>query len=157
MAALGKDVFVAIAAVAWADGHLDPEEADAIVRAAVEEGLELDAIADIEKATSKPVPIGELDRASLSKLDRLFVWAIARWVATIDGKVTAEEEESLKALGDRLGVPERPRAACEALVREVASLPDGDRPLRYDLARLRALIGDRLGQVASSIAPPPGT
>ena len=35
-----KDVFIALAAVAWADGTLDPDEADAIVRAAVDEYLD---------------------------------------------------------------------------------------------------------------------
>src|SRR5262249_21185453 len=39
---LGRDVFLALAAVGWADGKLDEEEADAIVRTALEEGLELD-------------------------------------------------------------------------------------------------------------------
>jgi hypothetical protein len=51
---LGRDVFMALAAVAWADGKVDPEEADAIVRTALEEGLDLDEIADIEQATSRP-------------------------------------------------------------------------------------------------------
>jgi hypothetical protein len=36
---LNKDVFLALAAIAWADGSLDPDEADGIVRAAVDEGL----------------------------------------------------------------------------------------------------------------------
>jgi hypothetical protein len=31
---LGRDVYVALAAVGWADGKLDQDEADAIVRAA---------------------------------------------------------------------------------------------------------------------------
>ena len=34
---LGRDVYVALAAVGWADGHLDQDEADAIVRTALEE------------------------------------------------------------------------------------------------------------------------
>ncbi len=42
-----KDVFVALAAIAWADGALDPDEADAIVRAAVDLGVDLEDIASI--------------------------------------------------------------------------------------------------------------
>ena len=38
---------MALAAVGWADGTLDPDEADAIVRTAAEEGLPLEQIAEI--------------------------------------------------------------------------------------------------------------
>jgi hypothetical protein len=71
-----KDVFVALAAIGWADGALDPDEADAIVRAAVDVGLDLDAIAEVEAATREPVQIGALDGSTLSKDDRVFVYAI---------------------------------------------------------------------------------
>ncbi len=148
-----KDVFIALAAVAWADGTLDADEADAIVRAAVDEGLELDEIAAIEKATSQKVTLGAIDQSSMSKVDRLFVYAVARWIAELDGRVTDEESSTLAELGTKLGIPERPRASAERLVREVAALPDGDRPARYDLGHLRRLIGERLGGPPS--APPP--
>src|SRR5262245_56531874 len=104
---LHKDVFVALAAVAWADGELDPEEADAIVRAAVDEGLELEEIAEIEDVTHKQIDLGKLDRSGMSKEDCLFVYAVACWIARIDGKVTPEEVATLGKLGERLGVPER--------------------------------------------------
>jgi uncharacterized membrane protein YebE (DUF533 family) len=141
---LNKDVFVALAAIAWADGELDPEEADAIVRAAADEGLELEEIGEIEEATRAKVDLGVIDRSGMSKEDRLFVYAVATWIARIDGKVTAEESDALGRLGQRLGVPDRPRAAAEAVAQEVADLPDGDRPLRYDLAAVRRIIGERL-------------
>lgn len=139
-----KDVFVALAAVAWADGTLDADEADAIVRAAVDCGLELDEIEEIEAATKTKLDVGEIDRAALSKEDRLFVYAVACWIARLDGRVTDDEAAALSAIGDRLGVPERPRAAAEALAREIAALPEGDRPARYDLDRLRATLRERL-------------
>jgi uncharacterized membrane protein YebE (DUF533 family) len=139
-----RDVFVALAAIAWADGNLDSEEADAIVRAAVEEGLELDEIAAIEAATSTKVDMGTIDRSNLTKEDRLFVYAVACWIAELDGEVTAEEAAALSLLGERLGVPERPRAHAEEAAREVANMPEGNRPARYDLAKLRSIIGDRL-------------
>ena len=37
----------------------------------------------------------------------------------------------------------------EKLAKEVAALPEGDRPARYDLAKLYARIGDRLKPAAS--------
>jgi uncharacterized membrane protein YebE (DUF533 family) len=141
---LRRDVFVALAAVAWADGKLDPDEADAIVRAAVESGLSLEEIAEIEDATKTKVDLGNLDRAGLTKEDRLFVFAVACWIARLDGLVTADEARALAALGERLGIPERPRAHAEAVAREVAEMPEGDRPARYDLVALRRILGARL-------------
>lgn len=143
---LSKDVFIALASVAWADGHRDAEEADAIVRAAVETGLDLDEIEAIETATKAPVELGKIDLTGLAREDRVFVYAIACWIARLDGRVTDEESATLSSLGDQLGVPERPQAVAEALVREVAALPEGDRPVRYDLGRLRELIGEKLSK-----------
>jgi uncharacterized membrane protein YebE (DUF533 family) len=143
---LGTDIFVALAAIGWADGQLDSEEADAIVRAAVDEGLSLEEIAAIEESTKQPVDIGVVDRKGMSKDDRLFVYAVACWIARLDGKVTPAESDALAKLGERLGVPERPRVHAEAIAREVAERPEGDRPARYDLAGLRRILGERLRQ-----------
>lgn len=147
---LGKDVFLALAAIGWADGNLDPEEADAIVRAAVDEGIALAEIAEIEAATRSKIDLGVLDRSILTKEDRLYVYAIACWIARLDGEVTKEESRALGALGEKLGVPERPRAHVEAIAREVAGLPEGDRPARYDLGRVRALISDGLARAKNA-------
>jgi uncharacterized membrane protein YebE (DUF533 family) len=147
---LRKDVFVALSAVAWADGQLDPDEADAIVRAAIDEGLSLEEIAEIEASTKTAVDMGAIDRAGLSKEDRLFVYAVACWIARMDGKVTAEERAALAALGERLGVPERPRGQAEAIAVQVAEMPEGDRPPRYDLVALRRILGERLRESAAA-------
>ncbi len=141
---LSKDVFMALAAIGWADGTLDADEADAIVRAAVEAGLDLAEIEAIESATRARFDLGAVDQTALSREDRVFVYAIACWIARLDGRVTEEESNALHDLGERLGVPERPQAIAEALVREVSALPEGDRPARYDLARLRRLVGEKL-------------
>lgn len=142
MSKLGRDVFIALAAIGWADGKLDPDEADAIVRAALDEGLTLDEINEIESATKAPVSLDFIDRSFMGKDDRLFVYAMATWIARIDGKITAEETEALGKLGDLLGVPARPRAAAQTLVDEIAA--EGDKPYRYDLARLKKTITERL-------------
>ena len=114
------------------------------LRAAVESGLDLAEIEAIEAATKEPIDLGTLDRSALTKPDRVFVYAIACWIARLDGRVTEGESKALAELGERLGIPERPRALAEALAREIAELPEGDRPHRYDLERLRAAIGERL-------------
>jgi uncharacterized membrane protein YebE (DUF533 family) len=141
---LGRDVFIALAAIAWADDKLEADEADAIVRAAVDEGLSLEEIGSIEAATKTKVDLGVIDRSGLAKEDRLFVYAVACWIARLDGQVTDAESDALAKLGERLGIPERPRGHAEAAAREVAAMPEGDRPSRYDLAALRRILGERL-------------
>jgi uncharacterized membrane protein YebE (DUF533 family) len=138
--AFGRDVFIALAAVAWADGTLDPDEADAIVRAAADLGVELEEIAAIEEATRVKVALSDVNVEALSKDNRLFVYGIACWVAQLDGKVTREESMALDGLAERLKVPERARAHAEKRAAEVALMPEGDRPARYDLDKLRALL-----------------
>jgi uncharacterized tellurite resistance protein B-like protein len=141
---LRKDIFVALAAIAWADGTLDPDEADGIVRAAAEEGLSLDDMAAIDEATKHRVDLGAIDKSGLSKEDRLFVFAVACWIARMDGKVTDAESDALAGLGERLGIPERARVQAEGIARKVAEMPEGDRPARYDLAALRRILAERL-------------
>jgi len=94
-----------------------------------------------------------LDRSGMSKQDRVFLYAVACWIAQIDRIVTPQESDALRLLGERLGVPDRLRARAEELAAEIASLPDGDRPDRYDLKGLREKIGDRLGPSHSTRTP----
>ena len=140
---LGRDVYIALAAVGWADGNLDQEEADAIVRTALEEGLDIAEIAEIEAATKERTDLGVIDRKNLSKEDRLFVYAVACWLTRLDGVVTAAESEALNRLGEALKIPEKPRGIVDGIAQEVANRGD-DRPDRYDLIGLRRVIGDRL-------------
>jgi uncharacterized membrane protein YebE (DUF533 family) len=140
---LGRDVYIALAAVGWADGKLDPDEADAIVRAALDEGLEIEDIAEIEEATKKPVNIGIVDQ-KLSKEDRLYVYGIAAWIAKMDGVVTDDESSALGRLAGALKIPERPREIVMKIVQDIAGLSGDNRPARYDLVELRRVIGERL-------------
>ncbi len=141
---LGRDVFLALAAVGWSDGKLDAEEADAIVRTALEEGLELDEIEEIEAATRSPIGLGIIDRAELSKADRLFIYAVASWMIRLDGVVDDRELDALRRLGDMLMLPDRPREHADIIALEIAELPEGDRPARYEISRLRDTINERL-------------
>lgn len=144
MSLVDKNVFLALSTVAWADGKIDPDEADAIVRAALDAGMELDEIAAVEAAAKSPVTLASIDVPNLSKEDRLFVYAVACWIAEIDGETTDAEAKAVDALAEALGVPEKLRARAETLVKELAELPDDRRPDRYDLDRLRSLLGERL-------------
>ena len=143
---LGRDVFLALAAIGWADGKLDQEEADAIVRTALEEDLELDEIAEIEAATKSPTDLSVIDRSQLTKADRLFVYAVAFWMTHLDGKVTGDETAALARLGDLLKLPAKPREHTEAIAKEITELSGSIRPARYDLPKLRATLGERLAE-----------
>src|SRR5690349_13836651 len=128
---LGRDVFMALAAIGWADGRLDPEEADAIVRTALEEGLELEEIGEIEEATKAPIDLSFIDRSKMSKADRLFVYAVASWMTRLDGEIHEKEAAALDRLGELLKIPARPRQHADAIAQEIAELAEGDRPARY--------------------------
>lgn len=141
---LDKSVFIALAAVAWADGKIEPDEADAIVRAAIDSGLDLDEVAEVEAAAAAPVKLSALEVPAMSKEDRVFVYGIACWIAEIDGELNDAESRIINQLGEMLGVPEKLRARAEALVHETAALPEDIRPARYDLEKLRAAIVERL-------------
>jgi hypothetical protein len=130
--------------VGWADGQLDGDEADAIVRTALEDGLELEEIAEIEQATKEPVAITDIDWRSMTKDDRLFVYAVASWMTRLDRDVPDAEIEALDRLGQALHLPERPREHADGIAREIAALPDGDAPDLYDIPKLRAVITERL-------------
>jgi len=143
VAKLQRDVFIALAAIGWADGKLDADEASAIVHAARAEGLDPEGIAAVEAASRAPVSLEFLDRSAMGRDDRLFVYAMASWIARIDGAVTSDEVAALRRLGDLLGVTERTRQHADRVVRELAE-SDGDRPQRYDLARLRRTIIERV-------------
>jgi uncharacterized membrane protein YebE (DUF533 family) len=143
---LQLDVFLALAAVGWADGKLDTEEADALVRLALEEGMSLEEIETIEKATSEPVALEWIDGAELTKADRLFVYAVASWMVRLDGVSDEREIAALDKLGALLKIPARPREHADAIAREIAELPEGDRPARYDLPKLRDTLRERLAE-----------
>jgi uncharacterized tellurite resistance protein B-like protein len=160
---LPKDAFLALSVVAWADRRLDPDEADAIVRAAADEGLSLEELEEVESGTNayrnrahdaqEAPDLSFLDRSTMSKEDRVFLYAVACWIAQLDRVVTPEESNVLRLLGERLGVPDRTRARAEELAKEVAALPEGDRPARYELGKLRERIGDKLGPKSSARMP----
>jgi len=141
---LGRDVFLALAALGWSDGNLDDNEADAIVRTALEEGLDLDEITEIEKATKEPVDIGEIDISNMSKADRLFVFAVACWIVRIDGTVDEQEVEALGQIGDALRIPPAPRKHAARIAREIGTLEHSDEPVFYNLPKLRRTLQKRL-------------
>ncbi|MBI2394318.1 MAG: TerB family tellurite resistance protein [Deltaproteobacteria bacterium] len=143
-AGLSREVFVALCAIGWADGALDREEAEGILRAAAEAGMKDEDLRHIEEATRAPQALEALDPKMLTRVERMFVYATAVWLARLDGHVDPGERAALRRLGDLLGLSDGVRTHASAGALEVAQLPTGDRPARYDLARLRERLDARL-------------
>jgi len=133
---------LALAAVGWADGHLDPDEADAVVKAALEEGLDLAEIELIEGATKEPTSLGHLDLTGLSRPDRLYVYGVASWMTRLDQEITADEQAMLAQIGTQLGLDEEERADTDIAVAKIAYLSEDERPFGYDLKALRRLLAE---------------
>lgn len=144
--AMNRQVFLALATVAWADGDLAPEERDGILQAARGAGYAGDEFAALEKAIQEPCDLATLDLRKLSALDRVFAYATAEWLARLDGVVHQSEEKALRELGEFLMLSERVRNKAREASLEVAQLPTGDRPDRYDLVKLRSLLEQRMSQ-----------
>lgn len=141
---LGREAFLALAAIGWADGALDAAEAEAIVRAAREEGLSAADLAIVEHATQEHIEFAAIDRKQLTAVERTFLYACAIWLARLDGHVDPQEKLALHELGDTLGIPDGVRTHASAAALEVAQLPSGDSAARYDFRRLRARVEERL-------------
>lgn len=133
-----KNVYLALAAVGWADGNLDTDEADAIAKLALEDGLDLEEVGALERKIHEPIAITSVDLSGLPPKDRCFVYAVAAWLATLDGELAAEENATLDAIAKQLGLDAERTQDLEIVVRQVAYESGSDRPFDYDLAKLRA-------------------
>lgn len=141
---LGRDAFLALAAIGWADGVLDAAEAEGIERAAKEAGLSAADLAVVARATKERIDFAAIDRKQLTPVERTFIYACAVWLARLDGHVEPEEKRALHELGDALGIPDAIRTHASAAALEVAQLPSGESAARYDFHRLRARVEERL-------------
>jgi uncharacterized membrane protein YebE (DUF533 family) len=135
---------VAIAAVAWADGRMSKDEAAGLMRAAQESGLGGDALASVEKATKEKTGLDGFDPGALTPMQKALIYAIASWMARIDRTMQTAERESLKQLGSRLGLSADKLASAAAGAADVAVLPKGNRPDKFDFKALGARLRERL-------------
>lgn len=143
---LSTDVFLALAAIAWADGDLGDDQARAIVRAAQQAGQEDEALKSIEAAVREKQDLSSLKLDAMTPEDRVFVYATAVWLARFDGVVVPAEREALWKLGDLLKLPDGIRTQASAAAFEVAEMTGPDRPERYDFVALEEQIARRLGK-----------
>lgn len=142
---IGRDTMLALCAIAWADGKVGEREAAGIRAAAQQLGISGEDTQVIEQALSQRMGVEDVETIRMNRLTRLFTYAIASWIAHIDGKLSAEEDSVLAVLGDRLGLSAvaRERAKNVALGMAQAS----DRPGGYDLVKLRSKLSAGLSQI----------
>lgn len=133
---LPKQAFVALAAVGWADGTLSRSEAAALVEAAKKHGLDGADLAAVEASTKSTVALDAFEPGDMSQWDRVITYALASWLAKLDGVQSTSETDTLKKLGERLGLNEGVRQRAAAAAFDVSVLPEGGRPDRYDFMKL---------------------
>lgn len=133
---LQKQAFVALAAVAWADDRISRGEGIGLVRAAKAAGLEGDDLEAVEKATKEKTTLADFDPSALSAWERALTHALATWITRVDGVASPTEVDQLRALADRLELSDFARKASESAAADIAVLPGGHRPEKYDFVAL---------------------
>jgi uncharacterized membrane protein YebE (DUF533 family) len=144
--ALPKSVFLALAAVGWADGVLDDDEARALVRAAEAHGVSAADVTELRERMRTPVVLGDIDRTTLTPWQRLLAYALATWISHVDGVVTTGEQQILDRLGVALDLPFSIRRRAEDAA---VSAAHGDTcPDKYDFGALAKVLRERLPHLA---------
>jgi tellurite resistance protein len=141
---IGRDSLLAISAVAWADGSMDPKEAAALRHAAQQLKIPGEDLTAVERGLSSKVTLEEVETVSMNRLTRLFTYAIGCWMAEIDGQASASETAVLGLLGDRLGLSSVARDRAQNVVRGIA---ERSAPGSFDLLELRSRLSVGLSQI----------
>ena len=141
--------FLALAAIGWADGSLQRVEREGLLRAAKECGLEGDELArssapEGEAGARRPRSVGPV------RWEQVLTYALASWFAALDGVISTSEHETMVEIGNRLHLEDALRTRAAAAANDIACLPGGGKPERYDFVKLTARLRERLPQVASS-------
>ncbi len=145
---LPKRSFLALAAIGWADGSLQRKEADGLVRAAKACGLGDADLAEIDRATRERIALDTLDMSGLSRWEQVLTYSLASWLACLDGVQSTDERETLAKLGEGLGLDKALRIRAAAVANDIACLPEGGRPDRFDFVKLADRLRERLPQLS---------
>jgi hypothetical protein len=149
---LPVESFLALAAIGWADGSLQRIEREGLVRAAKECGLVGDDLAKIEHASTEKRGLEGVDLSKLSRWEQVLTYALASWFAALDGVISTSEHETMVEIGNKLNLEDSLRVRAAAAANDIACLPGGGKPDRYDFVKLAARLRERLPQLAN--APP---
>jgi hypothetical protein len=141
---LRKEGFLAIVAVAHADSLIRKDEVDGLLGAAKSVGLGDDEVGEVQAAISAGLSLDQVDLSALSGPERALTYALAMWLAKIDGIVNADELATLRDLGRRLDLPEPKLKSAASAAFDMVCLPGGNRPEKFQFAALEARLRDKL-------------
>lgn len=144
---IGRDTVLALVAIAWADGKIDPAEAQGIRGAAKQLGLNADDLKVVEAALGRPFGMDEVETVRMNRLTRLFTFAAGVWIASVDGGITADEEKILGVLADRLGLSKLARDRARGATLALREAPPSGLPGGFDLLQLRSKLSAGLSQI----------
>jgi uncharacterized membrane protein YebE (DUF533 family) len=148
MSNLPKQSFLALVAIGWVDGQLQRVEVTGLTRAAQESGLGPDAMKEIEAATKKQMDLSALDFAGLTDWEKVVTYALGAWIAEVDGVVSTSESDMLVELGTKLGLADPIRTRAAVVAHDIACLPQGGKPEKYDFQKLMGRLKERMPQLA---------
>ena len=141
---IGRDTLLAISAVAWADGSIEPREAAALRQAAQQLLSDEADRAEVERSLGARVTLDQVETVRMSRPTRLFTYATCFWMAEIDGTAATAEASTLELLGDRLGLSAVARERAQNVVRGIAQR---SAPGSFDLVELRSRLSVGLSQI----------
>jgi len=141
---LRKEGFLAVVAVARADGLVRAEEAKGLLGAAREVGLSEADQGEVKAALDAGLELESLDLSALSGAERALTYAFAMWLGKVDGVVNAEELKTLRKLGALLGLPEPKLKLAASAAFDISCLPGGNRPEKFEFSKLEARLREKL-------------
>lgn len=151
---LSKRSFLALAAIGWADGAMQRIEQAGLLRAAKAASLPEAELAEVERATKEKATLDAVDLSGMTEWEQIQTYALASWFASLDGVVSTSEHSLLVDLGNKLGLDEKLRKRAQSAAFDVACLPDGGRPEKYDFVKLSARLAERLPTAARNSEAP---
>jgi tellurite resistance protein len=141
---LRKEGFLAVVAVARADGLVRADESRGLLGAAREAGLSEAEQAEVQGALDAGLDLEALDLAALTGRERALTYAFAVWLAKVDGVVNAEELKTLRRLGALLALPEPKLKSAASAAFDITCLPGGHRPEKFEFSKLEERLRDKL-------------
>ena len=94
--------------------------------------------------------LSALDLSGMSQWDQVLTYALGAWIAQVDGVVSTSEFDMLGELGTKMGLAEALRKRATAVANDIACLPEGGKPEKYDFEKLIARLKERMPQLAES-------
>jgi cytochrome P450 len=134
---LGLDALLALAEIVWADGHVAPEEAEALIAIARSLALDDADVAQVERALRERPNAAQLLPLSVDVAEAEHLFTLACLVASADGTVDPREHAAIAGLGDRLRLDGDARKRAATAARAVAGSLSGGSVLTAVARELR--------------------